>query len=391
MVSRTGHQVRRSGLRILRHASKRAKAKAGDPARDQVLKVSPVDQVLKMSPADQMAYLAKLSEAEKRRCLLALLQQDLRVGEATRVDQAWEMPELTADGRTADAGPALSFDHRVCDVSMAGEAWSQLGKACRLVFVLDGSSWMPCGAEPRCLAEKVASAIFAHHARGADFDPSRSGAEWWAQVRQSGHAEEGIQFHWDTDENAVEQHGVNLHPHISTVTYLGSHGAPTMVVDRRNSSSVSDIDSVYGPVRSGMLSYPRAAKHVAFDGQLLHGTVPRRGLAGERITFLVNVWLNHRPSNCRRVPKKLARRLGDPSLDASLAEASHGLAEVVVEKGAGEHFESTFSRSQGLKKHRLAVPLPSRQPDMGHEPTTQLLRWPAGSKAGFWGCGAGMR
>ena len=32
----------------------------------------------------------------------------------------------------------------------------------------------------------------------------------------SGHSEEGIQFHWDTDEVAVERHGVNVHPHLST-------------------------------------------------------------------------------------------------------------------------------------------------------------------------------
>jgi hypothetical protein len=43
---------------------------------------------------------------------------------------------------------------------------------------------------------------------------------------------------------------------------------------------------------------------------LLHGTVPKAGdppKAGDapetRRTFLVNVWLNHRPSNCQRLSK----------------------------------------------------------------------------------------
>ena len=37
-----------------------------------------------------------------------------------------------------------------------------------------------------------AMAIFEHHTAGCEFDPARSGAEWWSQVRQSGHREEGM-------------------------------------------------------------------------------------------------------------------------------------------------------------------------------------------------------
>ena len=34
------------------------------------------------------------------------------------------------------------------------EVMENLTKTCRFVFPLDGSSWMPCTAEPRCLAER---------------------------------------------------------------------------------------------------------------------------------------------------------------------------------------------------------------------------------------------
>ena len=55
------------------------------------------------------------------------------------------------------------------------------------------------------------------------------------------------------------------------------------------------------------LSWPKQWKHLAFDGQLLHGTVPECtaniAVPSRRLTFLVNVWLHHRPSNCRRLSK----------------------------------------------------------------------------------------
>lgn len=332
---------------------------------------------------EPLAALAGLPEEEKRKRLIALLQADL-AGSGDRVDKAWRMPELTADGRTADAGPGFSFDYRIAHVSLSGAGWEDLTKACRMVFALDGSSWWPCGAEPRCLAESVARAVFEQHARGAAFDPARSGAEWWAQVRQSGHPEEAIQFHWDTDEAAVEQRGVNVHPHISTVTYLTHCGAPTLVVDRRNSLRPDDAASVRGPIRSGLLSYPQQGKHVAFDGQLLHGTVPRAVAEdGERVTFLVNVWLNHRPSGCRRVPKALARRCGAAGAGVALQEVAAPAAEEVA-GAADDQLEVTFSRREGdasAARHRLLVPLPPPPATPG---ATQLPRWPEASGAGLW-------
>lgn len=224
-----------------------------------------------------MSDLAQLPEAEKRRRLLALLQEDISCEPCERMDKAWKMPTLTENGRTVEAGPSFDFKWRVSEMTMPAGAWLELKKACRIAFAFDGSSWWPCGARPRCLAECVAQAVFQCHTQGASFNPKRSGAEWWAQVRHGGHAEETIQFHWDTDEAAVEQHGVHLHPHLSTVTYLSDCGAPTLVLDRRNASLLKDVGSIYGPIclRVGVQPLPRLCDHAPLNRALAHA--PRGG------------------------------------------------------------------------------------------------------------------
>lgn len=336
----------------------------------------------------KLADLMLLPEDEKRRQLLALLQAEACSQKPRKSDRAWRMPELTADGRTASAGPSFSFAWRCAEVEMAAEVWARLAEACRLLFVnREGSSWLPAEARPRCLPEAVAAAVFARHTAGASYDPARSGAEWWAQVRHSGHEEEAVQFHWDTDEAAVEQHGVNLHPHLSTVTYLTDCGAPTLVLDRRNTRRPQDVASTYGPMQSGALSYPRRGKHLVFDGQLLHGTVPRRCcVAGERVTFLVNVWLDHRPSHCHRAPRAFARRLG-AEREVAVSEPTdlktRALPRALGNGGGGgcqgcDLFEAKFSRQWGWQ--RLCVPLPVA----GVAEGTEVLEWPEGSGARLW-------
>ena len=267
-----------------------------------------------------MAALRQLPQAEQRRWLLELLQADLKQEQDVE-DEAWRMPRLDSEARTASAGDAMSFKTRSCCLQGLGaEELQSMLKTCRLVFALDGSSWMPCKQTPRCFAERLALTIFRHHTAGCSFDPACSGAEWWAQVRESGHNEEGIQFHWDTDEVAVERHNVNVHPHLSTVTYLSDCGAPTLVLACRNSRRPSSTETTYGGIQEGALSWPRLWKHLVFDGQFLHGTVPaaQDSSTGQRVTFLVNIWLNHRPSNCNRLAKKLSRRLGDAAIPANM-------------------------------------------------------------------------
>ena len=367
--------VRRRSLQRRWKARQKAKVSAckapkhKDPGED-------AKRTSRASPASLTA-LRRLPQAEQRRRLLELLNADLgREEDGDVEDESWRMPELNVEARTASAD-GMCFETRMCWMQHLGdEELERMLKTCRLVFALDGSSWMPSHETPRCFAERLAMAVFRHHTVGCRFDPARSGAEWWAQVRQSGHHEEGIQFHWDTDEVAVERHNVNVHPHLSTVTYLSDSGAPTLVLACRNARRPS-LTSAYGPIHEGALSWPKLWKHLVFDGQFLHGTVPsvEYSKSGPRVTFLVNVWLNHRPSNCHRLPKSLSTRLGDAPLPPSiLTEAIRPPLHGSNQHSDATKFESTFGRRS--LSHRLACCLPRTVPPSS-EGRTVLLQWPS--------------
>ena len=124
--------------------------------------------------------------------------------------------------------------------------------------------WMAAEEKPRFSLEQMALDVFNHHVKrlqddgkadGLVFDPLKSGAEWWVQLRPSPekagrysmlvHSQDdegshemsktGISFHWDKDEDLRIMCGGNtyLHAHVSTVTYLTTVGAPTLAVNRR--------------------------------------------------------------------------------------------------------------------------------------------------------------
>ena len=138
------------------------------------------------------------------------------------------------------------------------EQRAALTRDCRLVFALNSSNWLAASAEPRCSLEAVARAIFERHTGGATYDAARSGCEWWAQVRTSGDAAEAIEFHWDCDEYCCDVHDVHVSPALSSVTYLGDCGAPTLVLAVPSPHSASqDLAAAHGPIEGGTLSYPR--------------------------------------------------------------------------------------------------------------------------------------
>ena len=163
-----------------------------------------------------------------------------------------------------------------------------------------------------------------------------AGAEWWVQVKLISSAEEktilnsinhpssveAIDLHYDKDEEMAALFGIGIFPSISTVTYLTEveNAPPTVIFSRR----YNEVDDASDPVRIDdiFVSHPRVGKHVAFDGRLLHGAPShphlRRQLSqnGEaafqcgvasnnqsiRITFLVNVWVGHKPVGVNELP-----------------------------------------------------------------------------------------
>ena len=136
------------------------------------------------------------------------------------------------------------------------------------------------------------------------------GAEWWIQVVPADGG--NIGFHYDKDEGMASTQMKMVHPLLSTVTYITSHGSPTVVLNQ-----TCPFGNENSPViaTSGLFSYPARNRHLVFRGDLNHGVVgsldvphlppaqheTETGTDGEavdidppagdyRITLLINWW-----------------------------------------------------------------------------------------------------
>jgi hypothetical protein len=171
---------------------------------------------------------------------------------------------------------------------------------------------------PRSCLEDLALQIFNFHTKDAIFKPECSGAEFWTQVVD---CKDDIGFHWDRDYGLESETGVNVYPHLATVTYLTNLGGPTFIVNKVG--SVYSQDDHSGETNEIVINKPKIGKHIKFDGRLLHaapalalvdsnvdenGTIANRNTntkmehQPKRITFLVNIWLNHIPIQAQSYP-----------------------------------------------------------------------------------------
>ena len=233
-----------------------------------------------------------------------------------------------------------------------------------------------------------------------------------------------IGMHWDKDY-ALEAADVNVHPHIGTVTYFSSAGAPTFFARKRTPTffreSVAgafedfetDRDAAFRRVKprhsnaNAFLSFPAFGKHVAFDGRWLHGALPelskknegspsaseaaraddargetkKKNKRRERVTFLVNVWLNHVPSTATPLPKRALRRMApigayafredvashdgtnnekDESVDVESVDVARIDGETRTIKRAFAHGANTFSTRAAFPEAWFAGGAPGR-------------------------------
>ena len=128
-----------------------------------------------------------------------------------------------------------------------------------------------------------------------------------AMARADGYGK--VYMHFDKDERAYSECGLFVHPLASTVTYLTSEGAPTLVVDARLSPEGKYVEAV----GDAHIVPPRVGRHVRFDGRLLHGAplelLEARGDEAPyvRVTFLVNIWIGHRPRAAPATGRRTAR------------------------------------------------------------------------------------
>jgi len=228
--------------------------------------------------------------------------------------------------------------------------------------------FIPAIMKPRCALEELAMNIFKTHTKGLepgkDFDLERSGAEWWTLAldtvnenkknngdddADSEEEDDEVGMHFDADYGLEAQlPNFMLHPRIATVTYLSNVGVPTLILNKRSPAPV-DVEkkSLNGSIEKGWLSCPMVGKHICFDGRFLHGapgtffpasnspdvksrngdleeqSSKRRKLEGgekldtgsscdngtKRITFMVNVWLNHCPVDAEPIEDDLCSKM----------------------------------------------------------------------------------
>ena len=115
--------------------------------------------------------------------------------------------------------------------------------------------------------------------------------EMWAHNRP--HAS-GHQLHFDSDD---EGKGGVRNPIISTIMYLSTSqniGGPSLITNQRLSSTKL--------ASKGWLAHSQPSRLVAFDGQVLHGVVPGKGIPSSlqrRVTLMMAFWkdIQVRPGN----------------------------------------------------------------------------------------------
>ena len=275
-------------------------------------------------------------------------------------------------GRVAGVSDCgLDFAFRAFPDAVPAKLRADLARDCEAAFV-GASFWIGASSSPRCALESLAKALFEAHAGSAvdGFDASKSGAEWWVQLRRPGDEQkEAVAFHWDKDEDLVDEYGVCVCPAISTVTYLSDCGAPTVVLEKTPPTMYEDVDAFRGAVGVANASFPESGKHIAFDGRMLHGaprelakSAPERGYL--RVSFLVNVWLGYKPRGIVDFPESeleplgLGRALSEKelrSIRANLVDASRDFDVVRVDENA-EALEFKFGETG--TEHLLRLPSP---------------------------------
>lgn len=101
--------------------------------------------------------------------------------------------------------------------------------------------------------------------------------ELWAHNRP--HAT-GHQLHFDSDNEGRD----NLrHPAVSTILYLSPEGGPSLITNQRHTSK--------SLATMGCCMLPKLNRLVAFDGRVLHGVIPGKGVSStRRVTLMLAFW-----------------------------------------------------------------------------------------------------
>ena len=186
--------------------------------------------------------------------------------------------------------------------------------------------WFNKDQAPKCYLEFMAKQVMIHHQSKVPSDSELTGVEFWVQVKpwlqeeKQSLEHKSIGLHYDKDENLAEDFDIGTYPYLSTVTYLTTGGASTLIMSNMQQSPIGN------PIGEVTVSHPVKSKHICFTGTLLHGApyieilnAPRSidqndnygdgneiGIGiGSRVTFLVNLWVDHAPLGVNCLPTNI--------------------------------------------------------------------------------------
>ena len=274
---------------------------------------------------------------------------------------------IDSDGRpTSMYNGCLNYETMVFEgrMNFAREVISDLTVAdCPL---LPRTFWIDGLGTPRCLLEALALEILRTHVPHEAL--GRAGAEYWVQRRPGGRADILLQrqkmkrqrttssmgpashrmdWHFDKDEELQAGTGLFLAPQLSTVTYLTSHGGPTVVLDcAAHPASGEPVQLRAFPQPADRVAadivFPEIGRHLKFDGRKLHGVVPPltpRQASDDcpRLTFLVNIWIDHKPIAIEPFPLVMLDKLSPVPLahQLSFLPTDQGLLPTPFPDGGG--------------------------------------------------------
>eukprot|EP00439_Symbiodinium_sp_Y106_P054398 s3439_g7.t1 len=197
------------------------------------------------------------------------------------------------------------------------------------------SYWLPATAQPTSLLQRFALRVFQFHSKRLGFTTKTvkrlagcAGAEFWVQRRgaEVKQARRGMNWHFDKDEDLLDDVGLCVHPLVATATYLTDQGAPLVILSaptlRRQEDGAPDADAPPpspGSDAAAFVAFPARGLHVAFGGDLLHGVPAELECRpGERLALLVNVWLHHRPSGLQTCGKSSGTTRGSTKPGSAL-------------------------------------------------------------------------
>jgi hypothetical protein len=268
--------------------------------------------------------------------------------------------------------------------------------ACELVKHTKETLWVDASMQHTTLhpLEQLAWAIFQRHVQHYQLQPTKfAGAEWWVQVKDAtdtaaASSNQAIDLHYDKDEALAEQFGIGSFSKLSTVTYLtpSYHASPTILFDHRYDQGEEQVMSTM------LVSRPAIAKHLVFDGRLLHGAPSHESLRPAaaaaaalgsdnttntknnddstgnqqkkqqedppgrmlRVTFLVNMWMDRQPASVLPLEDVIRQQL--PGMECNNDDDDNVSTLIMTPR---EIKKATISKEEELPeelRHRMELP-----------------------------------